>query len=72
MYITFSSVHTDVLKSFFYHDHHEQLITETATKGCSLEMNIDKFLKSLKRSKKSKKMRKNACDVVPFSSSCRP
>ena len=45
MYITFSSVHTDLLKSSLYHVHHEQLIMEAATKTCFLEMAIHKFRK---------------------------
>ena len=43
MYITSSSVHTDVLKSSLYHVHNEQLIMEVTTKMCSLEMPVHKF-----------------------------
>ena len=45
MYIRFSSVHTDVLEFFLHHVHHEQLITEAATKTCSLEIAVHKFRK---------------------------
>ena len=43
MYITSSSVNTDVLKSSLYHIHNEQLIMEATTKTCSLEMPVHKF-----------------------------